>query len=192
MSSSNFVAELTTVYGKLLEETVNYDVVIYTGKDKEFYAHSSILSARSDIFRVMFSNVWAEKKKGKFVLYKPNISPEIFTIILSIFITEFLLQDPVDILEISYQHRMFMGLRYICLENICKNPKALFDSKNFVKLKSYLLKIVLKRNDLNMDDVEVWEKLLLWCFVQQNIRNDPNLQIFIARSMFIKVYYRKN
>src|SRR6202012_5162778 len=30
-----------------------------------------------------------------------------------------------------------------------------------------------KRYDLNMDDIEIWESLLKWCFPQQNVNNDP-------------------
>src|SRR6202012_5682016 len=29
-----------------------------------------------------------------------------------------------------------------------------------------------KRYDLNMDDIEIWESLLKWCFPQQNVKND--------------------
>jgi hypothetical protein len=86
---------------------------------------------------------------------------------------EFLYQDPVDILDISFEHEMFMGLRYFCLKNICKEPKILFESDKFFNLKANSLKILLKRSDLNMDEIEIWEKLLLWCFAQQNVRDDP-------------------
>ncbi|POG63321.1 hypothetical protein GLOIN_2v1687209, partial [Rhizophagus irregularis DAOM 181602=DAOM 197198] len=44
--------------------------------------HSSILCYRSQYFYAAFSNEWAEKKDGKFILRKPNISPQLFNIIL--------------------------------------------------------------------------------------------------------------
>ncbi|GET65595.1 BTB/POZ protein [Rhizophagus irregularis DAOM 181602=DAOM 197198] len=37
---------------------------------------------RSQYFRAAFSDEWANKKDGKFILNKPNISPQILTIIL--------------------------------------------------------------------------------------------------------------
>ncbi|GBC19442.2 BTB/POZ protein [Rhizophagus irregularis DAOM 181602=DAOM 197198] len=49
---------------------------------KEIHAHSNILCARSQYFRTAFSNEWAEKRDGKFIFRKSNISPQLFNIIL--------------------------------------------------------------------------------------------------------------
>jgi hypothetical protein len=49
---------------------------------KEFHAHSNILCARSQYFRSVFSNEWAEKRGGKFIFRKPSISPQLFSIVL--------------------------------------------------------------------------------------------------------------
>jgi hypothetical protein len=84
--SSKFWAELSSDYEKLFETEIGYDVVIYAGEEpnvKEIHAHSNILCIRSKYFRTAFSNEWAEKKDGKFILRKPNISPHLFNIILS-------------------------------------------------------------------------------------------------------------
>src|SRR5947207_1687875 len=83
--SSKFWAELSSDYEKLFETELGYDVIIYTGEEqnaKEIHAHSNILSIRSQYFRTAFSNEWAEKKDGKFIFRKPNISPQIFNVIL--------------------------------------------------------------------------------------------------------------
>jgi hypothetical protein len=87
--------------------------------------------------------------------------------------TEFLCQDPTDTLEIVYQYEAFTDLWDFFLENICKDPKILFNSDNFVNLKAPLLELLLKRDDLDIDEVEIWENLLKWCFAQQNIESDP-------------------
>ena len=83
--SSKFWAELSNDYEKLFEEEISYDVIIYAGEEpniKEIHAHSNILSIRSKYFRTAFSNEWADKKDGKFILRKPNVSPHLFNIIL--------------------------------------------------------------------------------------------------------------
>ena len=83
--SSKFWAELSNDYEKLLETEIGYDVIIYAGKEpnvKEIHAHSNILSIRSQYFRAAFSNEWAEKKDGRFIFKKSNISPNLFNIIL--------------------------------------------------------------------------------------------------------------
>ena len=69
----------------LLENEKDYDVIIYVGENgnvKEIHAHSLILTARSQYFYKAFSNKWAEKKDGKYIFKKPNISPHFFKIIL--------------------------------------------------------------------------------------------------------------
>src|SRR6266536_4913704 len=83
--SSKFWAELSNDYEKLFETEIGYDVIIYAGEEpnvKEIHAHSNILCVRSKYFRTAFSNEWAEKKDGKFIFRKPNISPQLFNIIL--------------------------------------------------------------------------------------------------------------
>jgi hypothetical protein len=88
--------------------------------------------------------------------------------------TEFLNQNPVGILETVYQHETFTDLWNFYLEKICEEPKILFNSDKFINLKAPLLELLLKRDDLNMDEIEVWESLLRWCFFQQNMKNDQN------------------
>ena len=83
--SSKFLTELSGDYEKLFETELGYDVIIYAGEEqnfKEIHAHSNILSIRSQYFHTAFSNEWAEKKDGKFIFKKPNISPKLFDIIL--------------------------------------------------------------------------------------------------------------
>src|ERR1051325_1788715 len=86
---------------------------------------------------------------------------------------EFLQQNPTGILETVYQHETFTDLCNFCLEKICEEPKVLFNSDKFINLKAPLLELLLKRDDLDMDEIEIWESLLKWCFAQQNMKNDP-------------------
>ena len=54
-------------------------------------------------------------------------------------------------------------------EKICEEPKILFNSDKFINLKAQLLELMLKRDGLNMDEIEILEGLLKWCFAQQNV-----------------------
>ncbi|POG69940.1 hypothetical protein GLOIN_2v1479669 [Rhizophagus irregularis DAOM 181602=DAOM 197198] len=214
--SSKFLAELSNDYEKLFETEIGYDVIIHAGEGqnrKEIHAHSNILCIRSQYFRSAFSNEWAEKRDGKFIFKKPNISPQLFNIILRFIYcgiielknlqgpdvlelliavdelninslvshiqefliehkTEFLQQNPTGILETVYQHETFTDLWNFCLEKICEEPKILFSSDKFISLKAPLLEFLLKRDDINIDEIEIWENLLKWCFAQQNIKDD--------------------
>ena len=69
--------------------------------------------------------------------------------------TEFLHQNPTGILETVYQHETFTDLWNFCLDKICEDPKTLFGSDNFINLKAPLLELLLKRDDLNVDEIEV-------------------------------------
>jgi hypothetical protein len=83
--TTKFFTELSNDYEKLFETEIGYDVIIYVGEEpnvKEIHSHSNILCIRSQYFRDTFSNERAEKKEGKFILRKPNISPHLFNIIL--------------------------------------------------------------------------------------------------------------
>ncbi|CAG8561361.1 758_t:CDS:2 [Acaulospora morrowiae] len=70
---------------QLFAEADDHNVVINVGQGAEsenFKAHSVILRARSPYFRTALSKNWA-KKEGDFLIFnKPNITPNVFRIIL--------------------------------------------------------------------------------------------------------------
>ena len=87
--SYNFESEVPEALGQLLKTEMDYnDVIIHIGEEpnsKEFHAHSIILRCRSEYFNKIFSaenieNI--EKKDEKYIIKKPNISPQAFDIIL--------------------------------------------------------------------------------------------------------------
>jgi hypothetical protein len=83
--SFDYSQEVISDLEKVLETNDGYDVIIYAGENenvKELRAHSNILCIRSQYFHTAFSNAWANKKDGKFIFEKPNISPQIFKFIL--------------------------------------------------------------------------------------------------------------
>ncbi|RGB35309.1 BTB/POZ protein, partial [Rhizophagus diaphanus] len=80
-----FPQEVSGDYEKLLKMEKGHDVIIYAGENenmKEIRAHSLILCARSQYFYAAFYNDWVEKKNGIFIFKKPNISSQLFEIIL--------------------------------------------------------------------------------------------------------------
>ncbi|RGB38434.1 hypothetical protein C1646_740584 [Rhizophagus diaphanus] len=79
---------------------------------------------------------------------------------------EFLQQNPIEILETIYQHETFTDLWNYCLEEICAKPDILFKSDKFVNLKAPLLELLLKRDDLSLDEIAIWDSLIKWCFSQ--------------------------
>ena len=87
--------------------------------------------------------------------------------------TEFLHQNPTGILETVYQHETFTDLWNFCLEKICEEPEILFNTDKFISLKAPLLELLLKRDDLSLDEIVVWDNLIKWCLAQHsNISQD--------------------
>jgi hypothetical protein len=76
--------EVADDYEKLFEDEEEYDVIIYADEDKnqEIHAHSFVLRTRSQYFRTEFSKKSVEKEKEKFIFKKPNISPQLFKMII--------------------------------------------------------------------------------------------------------------
>ncbi|RIA84114.1 hypothetical protein C1645_430427 [Glomus cerebriforme] len=86
---------------------------------------------------------------------------------------EFLQQNSAEILETIYQHESFKDLWNFYLEKICEEPEVLFNSDKFIKLNAPLLELLLKRDDLRLDEIVVWDSLIKWCFAQHsNISQD--------------------
>src|SRR5207249_3211675 len=59
-----------------------------------------------------------------------------------------------------------VNLQEYCLELICSEPEILFNSDKFIQLSAPLLEIILKCDDLTLDEIEIWENLIKWGLAQ--------------------------
>ncbi|PKK68166.1 hypothetical protein RhiirC2_851651 [Rhizophagus irregularis] len=212
--SYNFEYEILEAIRNLLKTETDYNVIIQVGEKpnfKEFHAHSIILRCRSKYFDIIFSDKNIERKDGKYLIKKPNISPQAFNTILSYLYTgqfnitnktgielldfmiisdrmmlknltnltedyivknhqRFMQNDPVKILQVIYYYK-FVNLQEFYLSKICAEPKILFGSDKFVKLSTPLLEIILNGDDLNLEEIEIWENLIKWGLAQEQVRN---------------------
>ncbi|UZO04951.1 uncharacterized protein OCT59_025312 [Rhizophagus irregularis] len=134
--SAEFFSKLSQNYIELLKDDEYYDITIEVGEDpnvKIFRAHMNILCYRSSYFRRALAS---NKKKDNVLAHIkfPNISPEIFQIIL----------------------------RYIYGGILSLNEQKTSD--------------FLKRDDLQMKEIEVWEHVLKWGLAQNpTLVSDPNV-----------------
>jgi BTB/POZ domain len=84
MSFEHF-REVASDYEKLLEADEGYDITIYAGENEninEIHAYSNILRVRCQYFHTALSNGLTKKKDGKYIFNIPNISAQIFKIVL--------------------------------------------------------------------------------------------------------------
>ncbi|CAG8523101.1 7312_t:CDS:2, partial [Paraglomus brasilianum] len=76
---------LSDNFSRLLEWADDFNTIIQVGKQpeiKSFEAHSVVLRARSEYFRTALSSSWSRTQGGKYIFEKPNISPNVFEIII--------------------------------------------------------------------------------------------------------------
>ncbi|EXX74891.1 hypothetical protein RirG_046860 [Rhizophagus irregularis DAOM 197198w] len=217
--SAEFFSKLSQNYVELLEDNEYYDITIEVGEDpnvKIFRAHMNILCYRSPYFRrVMASN--KKKDNGLAHIKFPNISPEIFQIILryiyggtlslneqetSDFLKvlavadELRLQELVDYLQkylienksewmeenfeftqrISLQSNNLVELQQFCVDFIAKSPEKIFKTLYFTSISENFLISLIKRDDLQMKEIEIWEHVLKWGLAQNpTLVTDPNV-----------------
>ncbi|RGB42267.1 hypothetical protein C1646_662359 [Rhizophagus diaphanus] len=79
---------------------------------------------------------------------------------------KFLQQNPTRIIKTIYQNESFTNLLDFCLSKICEEPEILFDSENFTSLKAPIMELLLNRDDLCLEEIEIWDNLLKWTFAQ--------------------------
>ncbi|KAG9288954.1 hypothetical protein G9A89_019576 [Geosiphon pyriformis] len=79
---------------------------------------------------------------------------------------EWLHQDPMQVLDIVFRHEACHSLRDYCLEAICANPKVVFESKDFYFIDRSILLMLLKRDDLDIEEIKILEYLFNWGTMQ--------------------------
>ncbi|GBC00443.1 hypothetical protein RclHR1_03860008 [Rhizophagus clarus] len=76
---------------------------------------------------------------------------------------EFLKQNPMKILETIYQNESFISLLDWFFNKICEN---FVSSDKFVTIKPHLLEFLLKRDDLYLEEIDIWNNLMRWASAQ--------------------------
>ncbi|GBB89309.1 hypothetical protein RclHR1_00160025 [Rhizophagus clarus] len=87
---------------------------------------------------------------------------------------KFLKNDPIAILEIIFKHETFTKLKDYFLEIICQESDILFGTDKISALPAQILETLLLRDDLALDEIEVWNNLITWTHAQQpTVKKDP-------------------
>ncbi|EXX68089.1 hypothetical protein RirG_108260 [Rhizophagus irregularis DAOM 197198w] len=210
MSTILFSKLLSQNYIELLEDNEYYDITIEVGEDpnvKIFRAHMNILCYRSPYLRrILASN----KRNNDNVLAHiklPNLSPEIFQIILRYiyggilslngqetsdilntliaadvlhlqelvnYLQNYLIENNSEWLEqhfelihrTSFQSNNLSKLQQFCINLMAENPEKIFESVEFTSLPEKSLISLIKKDDLQMREIDVWEHVLKWGLTQ--------------------------
>ncbi|RIB01000.1 hypothetical protein C2G38_2051221, partial [Gigaspora rosea] len=60
----------------------------------------------------------------------------------------------------SFQDNNFKALQTFCTDILAKHPKLIFDSDDFTSIQENALVTLLKRDDLQIEESEIWDKIL--------------------------------
>ncbi|GBB88596.1 hypothetical protein RclHR1_15150001 [Rhizophagus clarus] len=217
--SIQFFSKLSQNYIELLEDDEYYDITIEVGEEpnvKIIRAHMNILCHRSPYLRRALATKKASKNNVIVHINLPEISPEVFQIILKYIYggilslnhqnnldilkllsaaDELLLQEVVEYLQAylieyksewmeqhfelihrtSFQSNSLLELQQFCIDLLANSPEKLFKSFDFTLLSEKSLIQLIKRDDLQMKEIEVWEHLLKWGLAQNpTFLSDPN------------------
>src|SRR5581483_2831885 len=88
----------------------------------------------------------------------------------------FIIENVVETIGLTYQKKSLDNLWDFCLQKICDNSDYLFKSTKFLSINPSVLEIISKRDDFNIkDEITIWENLLKWaCDQQPIIQQDIN------------------
>ncbi|EXX54927.1 hypothetical protein RirG_230020 [Rhizophagus irregularis DAOM 197198w] len=217
---TKFFSKLSQNFIVLLKDDEYYDITIEVGEDpnvKIFRAHMNILCYRSPYLRrILASNNNRNNNTNDLVHIRfPNISPEIFQIILEYIYggilsldendtSDFLkvlaaadelsLQELIDHLQkylienksewieqnfgltqqIISQSNNLLVLQEYCTNLMAQYPERIFESFDFTLLSETSLISLIKRDDLQMKEIEVWEYVIKWGLAQNpTLISDP-------------------
>ncbi|CAG8714628.1 15496_t:CDS:2 [Acaulospora morrowiae] len=80
-----------------------------------------------------------------------------------------------QIVSVCFKYLTMMKLQEFCLKELCKDSKKIFTDANFKKMGEPLLVNLIKTDELSLDEVEIWEKVIEWGkFQVSNLRSINN------------------
>ncbi|KAG9287972.1 hypothetical protein G9A89_017567 [Geosiphon pyriformis] len=84
--------------------------------------------------------------------------------------SKWLQESAVKTIQIVSRHEPFGKLKEHYFQMVGNNPQFIFKSNDFLSLEESVLVSLLQKDDLNMEEIEVWQSLIKW-----GIGNTPRL-----------------
>ncbi|RIB23949.1 hypothetical protein C2G38_2032280 [Gigaspora rosea] len=79
-----------------------------------------------------------------------------------------------EVFQKSIQNSKFQELQNWCNNIIVKHPEKIFESKDFTSIKENSLISLIKRDDLQMDEIKIWNHVIEWGIAQNSeMPSDP-------------------
>ncbi|RHZ73640.1 hypothetical protein Glove_230g62 [Diversispora epigaea] len=200
-----FLEKLSQDFSELLNDKEECNVIIEVDQEhnkKTFTAHSTILRYRSSYFNKELRNTAPSDDNNRNIA-KPNISAQIFEIILKYIYSGIIDTENVDtrtmydlmivanelefgelsqklenhlieskaswlrthftfVYHSIFKRNKFQNLEKFCNDIIIKHPSIIFESAEFISLHESALVSILRRDDLQMKESEIWDYVIKW------------------------------
>ncbi|GBC22880.2 BTB/POZ domain-containing protein [Rhizophagus irregularis DAOM 181602=DAOM 197198] len=182
--SRNFESEISKAFEQLLKNETDYNVIIYIGEEpniKEFHAHHIILRCRSEYFNKILSDENIKKKDGNYIIENSNIDPQSFKSILKYLYTGHINitnKNETELLNIliASDELKLKRLTKLTEEFIIEKHHQFLQNDPVGILQTVYYQIILKRDDLNLSEIEIWENLIKWGLSQEQEFNQEIFQ----------------
>ncbi|GBC06519.1 hypothetical protein RclHR1_00690009 [Rhizophagus clarus] len=84
-------------------------------------------------------------------------------------------QNFSSICQISFENESFLDFQKFCTKLISKKPEKIFNSPDFTLISENTLISLIRNNNLEMSEVQVWEHVLKWGIAQNpGLSSDPS------------------
>lgn len=100
-------------------------------------------------------------------------------------------QNSTDILQIIFYHEACSSFRETYLKTICLNAKLFFESPIFLKLDESILKILLRQDDLGLEEFEIFKYLMKWGVTQLNLFDFNGISDFNEKKNWSEKEFRE-
>ncbi|GBB90996.1 hypothetical protein RclHR1_18090002 [Rhizophagus clarus] len=78
------------------------------------------------------------------------------------------------IYQTSFNNDSFLKLQNICIELMSKEPEKIFNSIDFDSISEKCLITLIKQDDIQLDDIQIWERVVKWGIAQNpELPSDP-------------------
>ncbi|GBC09465.1 hypothetical protein RclHR1_00890001 [Rhizophagus clarus] len=190
--STQFFSKLSQNYIELLKDDEYYDATIEVGEDPNnsdnSFAHIKLPNISSGIFQTILEYIYG----GIFSLDGQDTSDFLKALFaadilhlqeLVDYLQKYLIENKSEWLEqhfeftrqISLKSNNLLELQEFCTNLMAQFPDKIFKSFDFTSLSEKSLTSLIKRDDLQMKEIEVWEYVLKWGLAQNpTLIMDPN------------------
>ncbi|GES83736.1 carbohydrate-binding module family 13 protein [Rhizophagus clarus] len=192
--ADKLLSKLTQNLLEILDDEKYYDVTIEVGNDPYVkksdgtLSHVKLPNILPEIFHTILRYIYS----GKLSLVEYDALDIIKILIaaselslqeLISYLQSFLIENKMDwmeqnfnfIYQTSFENNSFLELQKFCTGLISKQPEKIFNSLDFTTISEKVLISLIQLDNLQMDDVQIWDHVLKWGISQNpELSSDPS------------------